>query len=268
MLMLATGLFYVLLTSEAAVYVQTFLAAIIVTLFIVAILRCQQQERYNLIIVGLLLLISVVFWALYFQLFLSFTLFIDRVVNRQIWGFEVPVVTFTSLESFFVLALGIFFSRLWQYISVRRRNPTYIIKFGSAIFFVAIAMGLLILAIQVTTKTALINPLWVVFIYLFITLGEMMLYPIGMAMVTVLVPKKLTGLMMGVWFMSLGYGGMLAGELARIADVPKHTSNIVTPKHIYQHAFSVYAMIALIAVCAILLLYLLFSKLGIKAKPA
>ena len=73
--------------------------------------------------------------------------------------------------------------------------------------------------------------------------------------------------MMGVWFMSLGYGGMLAGELARIADVPKHTSNIVTLKHIYQHAFSVYAMIALIAVCVILFLYLLFSKLGIKAKP-
>lgn len=57
-------------------------------------------------------------------------------------------------------------------------------------------------------------PLWLILTYLFNTFGEICLYPVGLSAVTKLSPKRLVGQMMGVWFMSLALGNLMAGLFA------------------------------------------------------
>ena len=96
--------------------------------------------------------------------------------------------------------------------------------------------------------------------YLLQTLGELLISPVGLAMVTVLCPKDVVGKMMGVWFFSQASAFTLGGYLAGIANVPKHSSIMASLK-IYQHAFFIYGIIGLALTLLALLLLPLINRL-------
>jgi POT family proton-dependent oligopeptide transporter len=57
-------------------------------------------------------------------------------------------------------------------------------------------------------------PLWLMATYLLQTFGEICLYPVGLSAVTKLAPKRFSAQLMGVWFMSLALGNLMAGLIA------------------------------------------------------
>ena len=57
-------------------------------------------------------------------------------------------------------------------------------------------------------------PTWLIMTYLLHTTGELCLSPVGLSAVTKLSPKKLVGQMMGIWFMSIAFGNLIAGRIA------------------------------------------------------
>ena len=58
------------------------------------------------------------------------------------------------------------------------------------------------------------NLLFIVFTYMFHTIGELFLSPIGLSMVSAIAPVKLASLLMGVWLAGTGFANLLAGQLA------------------------------------------------------
>ena len=207
--------------------------------------RCyQRQQRHALYACILLILLSILFWALFFQMFFSINLFTLRSVNRVILGITVPPVAFISIEAIFIILLGGFFAKLWKTLADRNRDFSYPIKFAFAMLAVVVAMSCLIVALHYSHHLGRINPWWIAACYLFLTIGELFISPIGLAMITQLAPPKLVGLLMGVWFMALGFGASFGGYLAEIAAVPHHLSIQSKIDGIYLHAFTVYAIIA------------------------
>ncbi|MCH9644948.1 MAG: peptide MFS transporter [Gammaproteobacteria bacterium] len=203
-----------------------------------------RNKMYALII---LIAISIVFWALFFQIFFAVNLFTDRNVDRVIFGIHIPAASFLSFEPIFILILGAPLAKMWQRLHRAKRNPSLGTKFSLSMLFTAFAFFVLMLATKTLNSHHQVFALWLVLFYFSITMGEMFLSPIGLAMITELSPPRLTGLMMGVWFMSLGFGGALTGVLARFASVPKSNTNLVATAHIYGHAFGYYALFSLIA---------------------
>ena len=68
-------------------------------------------------------------------------------------------------------------------------------------------------------------PLWIIVaIYFFHTVGGLFISPIGLSMVTKLAPGKLSGTLMGAWFLSFSGSNFLAGQLARLT----HSGEVVT----------------------------------------
>ncbi len=220
--------------------------SMLVWLFIRAF-RYDAVSRNKLIALIVLIVISIVFWGLFFQMFSAVSLFTERNVNRLIFGIQIPPVAFISLESIAVLALGSPLAMLWRYLHSNHRSPSVGYKFSLAMLCSAISMGILVLAIHLPNAHQQIYPAWLILFFFMVTLGEMLLSPIGLSMVTELAPPQLVGLMMGVWFMALGYGGLLSGSLAQLADIPKSVTDIHITNHIYQHAFTIYGLIALAA---------------------
>jgi POT family proton-dependent oligopeptide transporter len=181
---------------------------------------------------------------IFLQLFFSANLFIDRLIDRQIFGLPIPTTAFYALESVFVILLGPLYAWSWHTLSQNQRNPAPFNKFILAIVFVG--LGFLVLAISTYFPNShhLVNPLWIAFSYLLITMGEMLLSPIGLSAVTTLSPRHLVGMMMGIWFVATGFGGQFAGLLAKISAVPESVTTVDAQLAIYRGAFLDYTFIA------------------------
>jgi len=60
--------------------------------------------------------------------------------------------------------------------------------------------------------------IWLVAAYLFHTLGELCISPVGLSLVNRLSPERMASLMMGVWFLSFSASGWLAGKVGSMAE--------------------------------------------------
>jgi len=64
------------------------------------------------------------------------------------------------------------------------------------------------------TAAGKVSPLWLLGVYFLQTVGEMCLSPVGLSTMTKLAPRRLTGMVMGVWFLAGAIGNKLAGSLS------------------------------------------------------
>ena len=60
----------------------------------------------------------------------------------------------------------------------------------------------------------LVSPWWLVLSYFVVEIGELSISPVGLSVVTKLAPIRIVGLMMGVWFLSVAVGDIIAGWTA------------------------------------------------------
>ncbi|CKG06250.1 di-/tripeptide transporter [Streptococcus pneumoniae] len=90
-----------------------------------------------------------------------------------------------------------------------------------ALGMILLGVGYLVLTLAVLKTgsdegniTMKANLLFIVFTYMFHTIGELFLSPIGLSMVSAIAPVKLASLLMGVWLAGTGFANLLAGQLA------------------------------------------------------
>lgn len=233
-------------------------------LFFLAILTFKQERIYRdrLIMLNVLMLSSIVFWTIYWQMFLSANLFIDRLIDKHILGFDIPTTAFYTLESSFIILFGPILAWLWQFLNEHDKNPSPLIKFILGTLFVG--LGFLVLSCSTFFSDAnnLINPSWIILAYFMVTMGEILLSPIGLSAVALLSPPHLTGLMMGVSFVGLGFGGQFAGIIAKLSSIPESAAHDPTAQLlIYRDAFLEYALLAFVVVVILLAMWWLLKKI-------
>jgi POT family proton-dependent oligopeptide transporter len=88
------------------------------------------------------------------------------------------------------------------------------VKFSLGLVFVGLGAALLAVASLFTGGGNKVGPWWLVGVYVLQTIGEICLYPVGLSATTKLAPHRLTGLMMGVWFLSISFGSFAGGKMA------------------------------------------------------
>lgn len=219
-----------------------------------------QQARQN-VVIGLLCLISTLFWAFYFQMFSSFALLISRIVQPTLFGIAFPPPYYVAVQSFGLILFGILLARRPKDHANIAIQATHIgKKFFMAMLLMTIAYLTTTIILHFNLNTALLSPLLIIPIYLMISLAELLLSPVGLAAITLLASPKKVSTMMGIFFVSLGTGGFLSGKLASLAAIPSTTISIDTLKTIYSIAFS--KMLGLLILATILCF---FVNLIIKA---
>ncbi|MES2217436.1 MAG: peptide MFS transporter [Pseudomonadota bacterium] len=220
------------------------IAGILLLVFLLVLTyRQDAKHRQGMLVLIALILSSIIFWMIFLQLFFSASLFIERLINRQVFHSTIPTTAFYALESIFVILLGPLFAWSWNNLSENSRNPAPFLKFILAIVFVGLGFLTLSISTYCYDQNYLVNPLWIVLSYFLVTIGEMLLSPIGLSAVTTLSPRKILGMMMGIWFVALGFGGQFAGLLAKLSNIPDNVSGLPALV-IYRGAFMEYALIA------------------------
>jgi POT family proton-dependent oligopeptide transporter len=119
---------------------------------------------------------------------------------------------YQSLNAFFVVALTpllvIFFARLSKF----GRTITTARKIVWGISLTTLALLLMAVAGTFTLGgSAKVSGSWLMGFYLIVTMGELMLSPMGLSLVTKLAPKRLAGLAMGGWFLATAFGNNFSG---------------------------------------------------------
>jgi len=149
------------------------------------------------------------FWGAYEQAGSTLNLFADRYVRLELVGIRLYASWFVSIQAAFVILLSPIFAWLW--VRLGPRQPSSPAKFALALLFVGLAFVLLMPAGAIAQGGVKISPLWLVGAYFIEELGELCLSPVGLSVVTKLAPRRVVGLLMGVFFLSNALGNKLAG---------------------------------------------------------
>lgn len=196
-----------------------------------------NQSRQTLVI-GLLCLISIIFWAFYFQMFTSITLFLARVVQPDIFGISFPPPYYVTVQSIGMLVIGYFLAKNHPILNMTERGLSTGKKFLMAMLFITVAYLIIVLVSTFTYRASLLSPLLIIPAYLMISLAELLLSPVGLSAITVLASRDKVSTMMGIFFVSLGIGAFLSGKLASLTAIPQGETDVSTLKAVYAAAFA------------------------------
>ena len=155
-----------------------------------------------------------VFWMAYEQAGSTLNLFGDRYTRLEVLGFHFPSSWFVAVQAIFVILLAPVFAWLW--VRLGSREPSSPAKFAWGLFFIGLSFVLLMpaAAYAQSGEGVRVSPLWLIACYFVQELGELSVSPVGLSVFTKLAPVKITGMMLGVWFLSNALGNKLSGWTA------------------------------------------------------
>ncbi len=163
---------------------------------------------------------------------------------------EVTVSWFSILNSFFIIAFASMFSKWWE----SKYNPSAAGKYALGLIIMAIGFGLLAFGSYGVTDGVKVSMVWLILGYLFHTLGELCLSPVGLSYVSKLVPGRMIALMFGMWYLAIAIGNKLA------AVIGGQIENI-TEEYSLSTFFLIFTIVPTVAGVLILLLNPLMNKL-------
>jgi POT family proton-dependent oligopeptide transporter len=233
--------------AEEVLYVSI---ALIVGFIIYGFVTHYSPEFARTVVLMILILSTIVFWALFEQSAGSMTLYADRVVDRSIGDTTFTASQFGSLNAGFIMLLAIPFAALWTWLAKKNMEPNTAIKFGLGIVQVGLGFGALVLGAATPDAAGQVAMIWLVLAYLLHTTGELCLSPVGLSAVTKLSISNVVGVSMGTWFLATALSETVAtriGKMAAIDTTAGESADIAVALASYTELFTFLMWFGLIA---------------------
>ncbi|MDP2275232.1 MAG: peptide MFS transporter [Archangium sp.] len=211
--------------------------------------RCTPDERKKLAAAMVFVLFSIIFWAFFEQSGGSLSLFAANNLNDTLLGVIPldPNGVNNAANSLFVIIFAPLLGLLWIALAKRKVEPNTVVKFGLGFLFLAAAFWVFYATRFFADASGQTSLDVFTLAYLVITFGELCLSPIGLSIMTKLSPKRLGGVMMGMWFLASAYGQYAAGLLGAGMSLPSPTATASEKLISYTAGYQQLAIYALIA---------------------
>ncbi|MFD2168217.1 peptide MFS transporter [Thalassotalea euphylliae] len=206
-----------------------------------------SEERDRVKVVLIMSFFTIIFWLGFEQAAGSMNLFAKQKTDLVMFGFEIPASWLQSVNPIFVILFAPMFAAMW--LKMGEAEPNSPKKFALGMFFLGLGfISMVMAAIQIgDSETAKASIIWLILAYMFHTMGELCLSPIGLSLVTKLAPLKYTSLLMGMWFFFSGVGNYAAAWVGQmVGDVGP---------------FAAFMGVAIMAFVAGIILWLISGKL-------
>ena len=231
------------MASFSAAYAEQvmYLSIILIVGFVIYGFATHYSDEFGRTVVLMILILStIVFWALFEQSAGSMTLFADRVVDRSIGNTTFTAAQFGSLNAGFIMLLAIPFAALWTWLAKKNLEPSTPVKFGLGILQAGLGFGALVFGAQHPDAAGQVAMVWLVLAYLLHTTGELCLSPVGLSAVTKLSIGNVVGVSMGTWFLATALSETVAtrlGKLAAIDTKAGEAADVATALNTYTQLF-------------------------------
>ncbi|RLD29618.1 MAG: MFS transporter [Bacteroidetes bacterium] len=130
---------------------------------------------------------------------------------------EVPATWFAILNSLFIIMFAPLFSRWWE----SKYNPSAAFKYAFGLILLGLGFAFLVYgssSIEQGARVAQVSMIWLIMAYLFHTLGELCLSPLGLSYLSKLVPARMIAMMFGIWYIAIAIGNKTAHSLGGMID--------------------------------------------------
>ncbi len=214
---------------------------LIVGFVIYGFMTHNSAEFGRTVVLMILILSTIVFWALFEQSAGSMTLYADRVVDRTWGNVTFTAAQFGSLNAGFIMLLAIPFAALWTWLAKKNLEPSTPVKFGLGILQAGLGFGALVFGAQFPDQAGQVAMIWLVLAYLLHTTGELCLSPVGLSAVTKLSIGNVVGVSMGTWFLATALSETVAqriGKMAAMASSGGEVTDSASALGTYTELFS------------------------------
>ena len=168
-------------------------------------------ERMQVIAFIPMFIASAAFWSLYQQQFTVLTVYSDYQLNRDIFGWTMPISWVQSINPVFIIILSGVFAAIWT--KLGDRQPPTPLKFAAGTVVMGVAFLLFIpMASTQPNSAPLLGLIGVIFVF---TIAELLLSPVGLSLATKLAPEAFKTQMVALFFLSVALGTALSGTLAQ-----------------------------------------------------
>lgn len=211
---------------------------------IVISMRYEKVQRERIWAVMVFFLAATVFWSFFELAGSALTIFTDQNVDKNILGvLELKTSVFQSINPLFIIIFAPVFSWMWSQLNKRNAEPIAPVKFG--IGMALLGLGFLVLNLG---KGAAINGImpgiFIIFLYLLHTLGELAISPVGLSLVTKLSPGRIVSIVMGFWLLASSIAHQAGKYIAKYTVVPKDA----TPEESLAQCLDVFTNLGFIAI--------------------
>ena len=181
----------------------------------------QKEFWQRILVLIVLFVIASLFWMPFYQNGMALTLFADR--STVAYKFLRPE-TYVMFNAIFILLLTPPLLAVFARMRVKSREPSTPVKIFFGMIIMAVAMGIMVWASLSggDADKPMMSPAWLITTYLFITLAEILISPMGQSYVSKVAPQRIQGLMMGAWFGSTALGAFSSGIFGRFYSSISH----------------------------------------------
>lgn len=194
------------------VIIAVIVAAVAYFAVILTSKRVTSDERSRVWGFLPLFITSVAFWSLYQQQFTVLTVYSDQRLDRNLFGWEMPVSWVNSINPILIIILSGVFAAIWA--KLGSRQPSTPVKCGLATMVMGAAFLMFLpFAGGGPNSTPLLAIVGILFVF---TVAELLLSPVGLSVTTKLAPDAFHTQMVALFFLSVALGTAIAGQLASL----------------------------------------------------
>lgn len=206
----------------------------------------KKHEKDRIFVICCISFFTLLFWICYNQGGSSMNLFALRFTDRTVLGFEMPPTWLLSTESLYLILLAFPLASLYLYLAKRKKDPSPPVKAVCSLVMMGICYLIMMWGsstIAPGAKSAALSPFYLIGAYLFMALGEMLIAPVGLSLITHLSPHRYVGMLVGFWYVCTGVAFYLGGAIAPL----------MSRLHTLSQFFSIFVILAFVAAFVLLL---------------
>lgn len=177
-----------------------------------------QAERGALFTLLGVVAVVVLFRIAYEQSGNTIMLWVSERTDRSLGGWEIPESWFLALNPLLIITLTPFLMVFWRKRKDAGHEPNLFRRMALGCMLAGLASALMIGA-ALAHKAGGGEPssaLWVIGYFVLLTIGELLVLPIGLALFGTLSPVQIAAMMMGAWYIAKFLGSLAAGFIGTL----------------------------------------------------
>ena len=235
-------------------------ALVALTLIYLTLRHRDRREKRNMTAYLILTVGSLMFWSLYQMAPNGLMLFALHNVDRMIGKVEIQPQWIQNINTVVIVVGGPILAALFTRMRARGWRIDIPQQFAASLLLMAVAFLILPIGIKLAGVDGKSGFSWLFWSYILQSLGELLISPIGYAMIGKLAPRQYQGIMMGSWMLWTGLASLFAGDFSGMIPNPTGTTAATTNPG-YIKLFTQLGLITLVVGISLLVLIPYLRKL-------